>query len=48
MKEEFLAPPNKKGQRLVKRFMASLREGGVGMFAEYTEEEREMLIPQLL
>jgi hypothetical protein len=46
IKEEFLAPPNKKGQIFVKRFMPSLREGVVGMFACYTEEEREMLFPR--
>jgi len=48
MKEEYLAPPNKKGQIFVKRFMPSLREAGVEMFAVYTEEEREMLFPQVL
>ena len=46
IKEEFLAPPNKKGQIFVKRFMPSLREAGVEMFEAYTQEEREMLFPR--
>jgi hypothetical protein len=48
IKEEFLAPPNKKGQVFVKRFMPSLREAGLELFPAYTQEERDMLFPQLL
>ena len=46
IKEEFLAPPNKKGQVFVKRFMPSLREAGLELFPAYTEEERAMLFPR--
>jgi hypothetical protein len=45
IKEEFLAPPNKKGKVFVKRFMPSLREAGLELFPSYTQEERDMLFP---
>jgi hypothetical protein len=48
VREEFLDKPNKNGNVYVKRFMPSLVEAGIGMFPEYTEEERNMLFPQLL
>ena len=40
--------PNAKGQVFVQRFMKSLCESGIEPFPAYTEEEREMLFPQLL
>jgi hypothetical protein len=46
--DAFLCEPNAKGQVFVQRFMKSLCESGIEPFPAYTEEEREMLFPQLL
>lgn len=46
--EAFLDKPNKAGLVYVKRFMPSLRDAGVELFPEYSEDERKMLFPQML
>lgn len=46
--EVFLDKPNKAGLIFVKRYMPSLRDAGLELFPEYSEDERKMLFPQIL